>query len=271
MLRSIRFLSWAAVLAVVIWTVTLQTISADNLPTGIEYQKHEYKQSTLGLHIPGEDATKTGVKWVRLSIMWRDIAPKPSLRRWEKADTLVKYTQANGVTPLFRIEPLNDWGVTDEIISKNKEAAKKGTPWLNGQYMAYPSNMKAYLAFVRDIVERYDGDGKEDMPGLKEPILLWEVLNEFDTRWLGPAKTLTQFFVDVKRTITGACPKAKLMHGGISFPALFAMRDGFIDRDYWFWDGTPVKPTQAVKSALGARMWKLIKASFEVPPVRSTI
>ncbi len=47
-----------------------------------------------------------------------------------------------------------------------------------GSTMGRPCNMKAYAAFVRALVERYDGDGQDDMPGLKFPIRHWEVGNE---------------------------------------------------------------------------------------------
>ncbi len=41
-----------------------------------------------------------------------------------------------------------------------------------------PYDMEAYKDFVRALVERYDGDGIDDMPGLERPIKYWEVLNE---------------------------------------------------------------------------------------------
>jgi hypothetical protein len=41
--------------------------------------------------------------------------------------------------------------------------------------------MDGYAAFVRSTVERYDGDGVDDMPGLKGPVVLaWEIDNEPD-------------------------------------------------------------------------------------------
>ncbi|MBI5367041.1 MAG: hypothetical protein HZA54_08385 [Planctomycetes bacterium] len=37
---------------------------------------------------------------------------------------------------------------------------------------------KAHLTFVRAAVERYGGDGVDDMPGLRVPIRPWQVENE---------------------------------------------------------------------------------------------
>lgn len=39
-------------------------------------------------------------------------------------------------------------------------------------------NEKEYLQFVKDLVERYDGDGINDMPNLKNPIKYWQIDNE---------------------------------------------------------------------------------------------
>lgn len=42
--------------------------------------------------------------------------------------------------------------------------------------------MEAYLRFVRQAVERYDGDGVDDFEGLTEPITVWEIDNEPDLK-----------------------------------------------------------------------------------------
>ncbi|MCF6147045.1 MAG: four helix bundle protein [Candidatus Kuenenia sp.] len=41
-----------------------------------------------------------------------------------------------------------------------------------------PQAKDAYIEFVKKAVERYDGDGKDDMPGLKNPVKYWQVENE---------------------------------------------------------------------------------------------
>lgn len=42
----------------------------------------------------------------------------------------------------------------------------------------FPIDEQKYIAFVRATVERYDGDGVEDMPRLVNPIKYWQVGNE---------------------------------------------------------------------------------------------
>lgn len=38
--------------------------------------------------------------------------------------------------------------------------------------------MGDYREFLKKFVERYDGDGIDDMPGLRYPVKYWEIVNE---------------------------------------------------------------------------------------------
>lgn len=42
---------------------------------------------------------------------------------------------------------------------------------------------RRFRDYVRRIVERYDGDGVDDMPGLARPVRWWQVDNEVDLKW----------------------------------------------------------------------------------------
>lgn len=58
-------------------------------------------------------------------------------------------------------------------------------PWPGNRTAAYtdhylPPDPASYQAWVGAVVERYDGDGLEDMPGLTHPVRHWEVDNEPD-------------------------------------------------------------------------------------------
>jgi hypothetical protein len=58
-------------------------------------------------------------------------------------------------------------------------------PWPGNRTANYtdkyvPDDLPAYQDYVRRVVERYDGDGIDDMPGLRRGALAWEVDNEPD-------------------------------------------------------------------------------------------
>lgn len=55
-----------------------------------------------------------------------------------------------------------------------------------------PDDLDAYEACVRRVVERYDGDGVGDMPGLPTPVHLWEVDNEPDLKNTNVARGATR-------------------------------------------------------------------------------
>ncbi len=40
-----------------------------------------------------------------------------------------------------------------------------------------------YEAYLRAMVERYDGDGVDDAPGLRYPITVWQIHNELEAQW----------------------------------------------------------------------------------------
>lgn len=83
-------------------------------------------------------------------------------RSFARADDWVRAVTAAGLTPLVMLGP---W-------PGNHTAAHTD--------LYPPKDMDGYLAYVRAVVERYDGDGVDDMPGLTAPVKHWEVDNEPD-------------------------------------------------------------------------------------------
>ena len=82
-----------------------------------------------------------------------------------------------------------DWGRADAWVQAVQttpiEALVVLGPWPGNRTAAHtdhyvPDNMDDYADYIRRVVERYDGDGEDDMPGLVRPIRYWEVDNEPD-------------------------------------------------------------------------------------------
>ena len=74
--------------------------------------------------------------------------------------------------------------------------------------------MTKYQRWVRAVVERYDGDGVDDMPGLTAPIKIWQVDNEPPRRREGYADLVRITSQAVKE----ADPTAKVLIGGLEIP-----------------------------------------------------
>jgi len=95
---------------------------------------------------------------------------------FSQADEVVRKAQAKNLDILATIWPYAEWD-QERWGSINRFAEKIDFPELpSSRYKPY--DMQAYRKFVKALVERYDGDGIDDMPGLKKPVKYWEILNE---------------------------------------------------------------------------------------------
>ena len=82
-----------------------------------------------------------------------------------------------------------DTGAADEVIVEILEAGLQPLvmigPWPGNETANHtdrylPDDLPAYAAWVTETVERYDGDGVDDAPGLIGKVRVWEIDNEPD-------------------------------------------------------------------------------------------
>ncbi|MDP7110825.1 MAG: hypothetical protein QGH45_02615 [Myxococcota bacterium] len=127
----------------------------------------------------------TGVTWARLAddlFAWGSIEESPPdgalhVYDWSCGDTAVAGFQAAGVTGLLAaISPRNAWASVDVDDSG-------ADPPADGDVMPRAEHMDDYRAFIHALVERYDGDGVDDMPGLAAPVRHWTVGREWSDLW----------------------------------------------------------------------------------------
>ncbi len=161
-----------------------------------------------GVFTPGypdsgfSDAENIGVRWHRPGVYAFWFLVQPDLEQDALDFSLLdrQYSEVPpGINILANIAPENPWHPEGRTVS--------------GTYL--PVDVAAYRAFVRATVERYDGDGVDDMPGLVNPIHHWQVSNE-------PHSELTNF-ADLQRMtyeeIKGACSQCTVLIGGVAgFP-----------------------------------------------------
>lgn len=150
-----------------------------------------------GAEDTGDAISESGGAWVRPhpgAFVWDMMQKeKDSKIDFSLADQEVQNYQKNNLGILATIWPFADWdqknlanvadckvASNDEFLPKND---KKGRGSYLPQYRCNPNDWTAYQKFVQAIVERYDGDGVDDMPGLKMPIKYWEVMNEPDLQY----------------------------------------------------------------------------------------
>ncbi|MBI2416005.1 MAG: hypothetical protein HYV33_05105 [Candidatus Kerfeldbacteria bacterium] len=111
---------------------------------------------------------------------------------WDFMDDVVKKANNYDINLLITIWPFAAWDQvrkadptacevadTDEFLP-NKEAEEKGRTEYIPAYRCNPYDWAEYQRWVQALVERYDGDGRKDMPNLTIPVTHWEVMNESD-------------------------------------------------------------------------------------------
>ena len=98
-----------------------------------------------------------------------------SSRNWGMADWHVMRWQADRLAIIGTIWPFVDW---DQQSCHGSDPEVRPVLWELPTRLFAPCDDGAFVAWLSDVVERYDGDGIDDMPNLAYPIRHWEVANE---------------------------------------------------------------------------------------------
>ena len=116
-------------------------------------------------------------QWVRPHpgpFVWNMIENKKGEYNWRDSDEYVVYAQDHNQTIIATIWPHANW---DQKSCKRKKARSPFGKHFS-KYLSKPCSMDDYKTFLLNLVDRYDGDGNNDMPGLTKPIVHWEIMNE---------------------------------------------------------------------------------------------
>ena len=120
-------------------------------------------------------------KWVRPHpgpFVWNNIEKEKGIFSWDKADKYVTYAQNHNQKTIATIWPYSNW--EQKSCKRKKGRSPFGKRF--AKYLSKPCSMENYKTFLLALVDRYDGDGQNDMPGLTKPIIYWEIMNEPEFR-----------------------------------------------------------------------------------------
>ena len=120
-------------------------------------------------------------QWVRPHpgpFVWNNIEKEKGTFLWEKVDEYVTYAQNHNQTTIATIWPYSNW--EQKSCKRKKGRSPFGKRF--AKYLSKPCSMENYKIFLLALVDRYDGDGINDMPGLTKPIVYWEIMNEPEFR-----------------------------------------------------------------------------------------
>jgi len=135
---------------------------------------------------------------------------------WQRFDEYFKILPY-GIMPLKNITVAHDGMVN--VSGRRAPSGKVHRREIDlSQYLEgttyLPKDKNAYSVWVRAAVERYDGDGIDDMPGLQTPAKHWQVDNEPPRLREG----YTDLVLITSKAIKEADSQAKVLIGGLQLP-----------------------------------------------------
>ncbi|MBI4930011.1 MAG: hypothetical protein HY841_04550, partial [Bacteroidetes bacterium] len=177
---------------------------------------------------PYKHGQNMGIRWVRPNsdIYWSVVQPtleqkKNGIFDWTVYD-MFHGRAPSGVNILGTIDA-RPWGP-----SGSNDPTFKPYTW----DFADEEMERYYIKFVQETVERYDGDGIKDMPGLKNPIKYWQVSNEPAPRPLVADPQGFSHLVEITyKAIKEKNPEAKIALGGMAGGHGFASKDPLTFRE----------------------------------------
>ena len=154
-------------------------------------------------------------QWVRPHpgpFIWNHIEKEKGKFTWEEVDKYVIYAQEHNQTILATIWPHANW----EQKSCKRKKAKSPFGKRFTKYLSKPCSMDDYKNFLVKLVDRYDGDGSNDMPGLAKPIKYWDVMNEpeFKMFFKGSKEDFIEIFNFSSKVIKEKQPDAVIVMAG---------------------------------------------------------
>lgn len=183
------------------------------------------------------------VNWQRMwEIWWEAVEQEEGNVNFAETDRYYKdVIQKEDIYMVATIKPFASWD-QNECHNSTYEADYVGMEKTENSKIKVgkPCNMEKYQTFLAAVVERYDGDGKDDMPGLSIPVKYWEIMNEPSMQGgsTGGVGEELKFFVGTSadyldilkasyETIKSSDSEAKVLHAGMA-----GMQQNFQD----FWD-----------------------------------
>jgi len=155
-------------------------------------------------------------QWVRPHpgpFVWSNIEPEEGNFYWKDADQYVQYAQDHNQTMIATIWPYAKW---DQKTCNKKKKSKSPFGKHFPKRLNKPCSMAKYLNFLSLVVDRYDGNGINDMSGLTKPIIYWEIMNEpeFKMFFNGTENEFVEIFNSSSQLIRDQQNEAKIIMAG---------------------------------------------------------
>jgi len=221
-----------------------------------------------------------GAVFVRTTpIAWGALEPQPPSGgkphyAWKQLDEAILIWQLTGLRPVLVLTPASSWGALPAARSAwiqtlraglGRPEAAAAARSARGATPPRPGMWTRWERFVRDLVERYDGDGHADMPGLRRPVRHLQVLERLTPDgWLGSPDEYLHLLNATGQAATFASEKVRLLTAGIDMRATGYAP--FPDRREWDYRIGQLVPADAPLARLETkRVFEHIRRVLEMP------
>ncbi len=173
-----------------------------------------------------DGVSKLGISWTSPfakpfgPFVWGLIEPERGEYIWLGVDNYVQKLQGHNFAILAIISPFAEWDQANwGPVSATTPIMLEEQGVCRGRRKPY--DMDAYRRFVSALVERYDGDGKDDMPGLRYPIKHWQasfspgVQEGYWAYFDGSPEDYLEVLTETYQAVKEADPEAKVLNGGM--------------------------------------------------------
>lgn len=113
------------------------------------------------------------------AFVWNVIEPKKGTYVWDLPDAVMLGAGQAGITQVAVIQPFAVWDQENNTTANFSQCKAIDFGYYNN-LAGPPTDWDAYRNFLTATVERYDGDGIDDMPGLQTRVEAWEIGNEYE-------------------------------------------------------------------------------------------
>ena len=168
---------------------------------------------------------EVGIRWVNFArVSWGEIEKRPPIRGrhnydWSGLDEGVREWQSHGVHIMMSLRLHSPWGSAkpsgDQYIYL--DGLVKAVAMKSADYRPKPEHIQDFRDFIANLVERYDGDGDKDMPGLLFPILHYQPGNECynELFWAGTVDEYGLVLKEATLAARQASPNVKIVLSGV--------------------------------------------------------
>jgi hypothetical protein len=180
-----------------------------------------------------------GAYWLRgFELYWNSVEEEEGDLDWSLMDERMEEFNKGSIYLVVTIKPFANW---DQDSCHGEEYEADYDPGKGGSVkVGKPCDMNAYVDFLERAVERYDGDGENDMPGLTIPVKYWEIMNEPTMQggvtggmgeelkfFVGTSEEYLEILKTSYEVIKETDPQAQVVQGGQA-----GMQDNFVE----FWE-----------------------------------